>query len=727
MNPLLQGMVQQAIQAFQSGNFDGADLILRRVLQADSKNLSALHILGLIKASQSNYKEACDYLARAARIHPNDASLQYNLAKALSDSGNDKDAVAHHKKAVALAPKNPEAWLNYGITSSNLGRYQDALVWYGNALSLNPNYAEAALNKGLVLNKLKRYEEGIAFTKQALLINPNLVEAWSNLGAAFQELKRYDEAIAHYDKALSLNPNLVEVLTNKGVTLNDLKQYDEAIAHYDKALEIKPDYAEGWSNKGITLNDLKRYEEAIVCYENALIFNSDMDWALGHLIHSKMKICSWNLFQKDIQRLGDDIRLNKKSFPSFAALSLTDDPSLQKQSSKIFANYKYPPNSALGLISKRSKSEKIRIAYFSADFKSHPVSFLTAELFELHDKNQFEVIAFSFGIDDKSAMRLRLTNAFSQFLDVSNMSDLQIATLSREMGIDIAVDLGGYTANNRTGIFAYRAAPIQVSYIGYLGTLGAEYFDYLLADKVIIPEGSREFYSEKIAYLPCYQVNDRKRVIADKKFTRHELGLPEDGFIFCCLNNNYKILPDTFDGWVRILKAVEGSVLFLYAENQWVEGNLKKEAESRGLDSGRLIFGQHLPGDQYLARYRVCDLFLDTFPYNAGTTASDALWTGLPVLTMMGQSFASRVAASLLNAIELPELITNTQEEYEALAIDLALNPTKLTNIKNKLANNRFTTPLFDTPLFAQNLETAYIKMMERYQSDLEPDHISIV
>jgi predicted O-linked N-acetylglucosamine transferase (SPINDLY family) len=286
--------------------------------------------------------------------------------------------------------------------------------------------------------------------------------------------------------------------------------------------------------------------------------------------------------------------------------------------------------------------------------------------------------------------------------------------------------LGGYTTDSRTGIFAYRAAPLQIHYIGYLGTMGAEYFDYLLADKTIVPERSREFYSEKIVYLPSYQVNDRKRAISDKQFTRKELGLPETGFVFCCFNNNYKILPSTFDGWMHILRAVEGSILFLYAENQWVESNLKKEAEVRGINSARLVFGGPMPNEEYLARYQTCDLFLDTFPYNAGTTASDALWAGLPILTLRGESFASRMAASLLSAIGLPELITSTQDEYEALAIELALNSKKLADIKLKLVNNRLTTLLFDTPLFTKNIEAAYIEMMDRYHKDLKPEHIFI-
>ena len=726
MNPQLQTILQQAIQAFQGGNFASADAILKRVLQVDSKNLPALHILGLIKISQSNYREAADYLARAARIHPNDASIQYNLAKALSDSGNDKDALAHHKKAVALAPNNPEAWLSYGKTASNLGRYEDALVWYGNALNLKPDYAEVILNKGATLKELERYEDAVAFAEQALKLNPNLVEAWLNKAVALKELKRFDDAIAHYDKALSLKPDYAEAWSNKGVTLYELKRYDEAIAYYDKALSLKPDYAEAWTNKGVTLNELKRYDEAIAHYDKALSLKPDVDWASGDLLHTKMKICSWSGLAESLEDISKKVMANEKVINPFPLLALTDDALLHKKSSEIYIQSRYPFNPVLEPILKRPQSQKIRVGYFSADFKNHPVSLLTAELFELHDKNRFEITAFSFGVDDKSPMRLRLSQAFNSFIDVSDISDLGIAELSRNLQIDIAVDLGGHTQSSRTGIFSYRAAPIQIGYIGYLGTMGAEYYDYLLAGKTTIPDELQKFYSEKIVYLPSYQVNDRKRTISERQFTRKELGLPETGFVFCCFNHNYKILPSTFDSWMRILNTVEGSVLFLYADNEWAKTNLIDEASLRGVDSARLVFGGRIPTEEYLARYRVCDLFLDTFPYNAGTTASDALWVGLPVLTLMGQSFASRMAASLLNAIGLPELITDTQEEYEALAIELGLNPKKLADAKLKLASNRLTTPLFDTPLFTRYLEAVYQKMMERYWADLPIEHIFI-
>ena len=654
-------MIQQSIQAFQGGNFDSADSILKRVLQVDSKNLPALHILGLIKASQSNYREAADYLARAARIHPNDASIQYNLAKALSDSGNDKDALAHHKKAVALAPNNPEAWLSYGKTASNLGRYDDALVWYGKALNLKPDYAEALINKGATLKELKRYEEAIAFAEQALVINPNLAEAWANKGAALKDLTRYEEAIVHYDKALSLK--------------------------------------------------------------------FDIDWVWGDLLYTKMKICDWAGLTESLEGISKKVMANEKVSQALSLLALSDDALLHKKCSAIFAQAKYPANPTLGFIPKLSKKEKIRIAYFSPDFRNHPVSLLTAELFEVHDRDRFEVFAFSLQkapIGDETNLRLR--KGFDRFIDVDEMSDQEIAQLARELEIDIAIDLAGPTQYSRTGIFSYRAAPIQVNWLGYPGTIGADFIDYIVADKIIIPESHQQFYAEKIVYLPnTYMVDDSKRTASTKVFTREEFGLPKNAFVFCCFNNDYKFNPQVLDSWSRILLTVKNSVIWISENNKYFRSNIVAEFESRGIDHDRIIFAQRVEMmADHLSRYALADLFLDTHPYNAHTTALDSLKAGVPVLTLMGQSFASRVAASLLNAIGLPELITNTQEEYEALAIDLAMNPQKLTDIKLKLAKNRLTAPLFDTPLFTKNLEAAYIKMIEQYQADLEPEHISI-
>ena len=509
-------------------------------------------------------------------------------------------------------------------------------------------------------------------------------------------------------------------------SLKELKRYEESIAYADKALEIDSNLAEGWTNKGGSLRDLGFYQAAITCFDKAFKLKPGIDWLIGDFLSTKLKICDWSEFDNYVKEIAKKLQEQQKVINPFSLLGLIDDPALHMKCAEIFIKEKFCENNILGPITKRKRNEKIRIGYFSADFRNHPVSYLTAELFETHNKEQFEIYGFSFARSSGDEMTMRLSESFSQFIDISKKSDIEIAQLSRDLEIDIAIDLGGFTTDARTSIFSYRVAPIQVSYLGFLGSMYAQYYDYLITDITIIPEYLQKYYSEKLIYLPCYQVNDRKRQISIKKFSRKNLGLPAAGFIFCCFNNNYKILPEVFGSWMRILNAVIGSVLFLYGDNEWSEKNLKREAEKMGVDPKRIIFGKFVSRDEYLARYQSCDLFLDTTPYNAGTTASDALWAGVPVLTLIGKSFQSRVAASLLNAINLPELIATSREEYEFLAIELAKNPEKLTLIKKKLSENRLMTPLFNTPLFTRNIEKAYGEMFDRYQMNLPPEKILI-
>jgi protein O-GlcNAc transferase len=587
-----------------------------------------------------------------------------------------------------------------------------------------PGRASTLTNLSATQLKLKKFNEAKANAQKAIQIEPRNSEAFLNLGAIEKELKNFEEALKWFEQAIALKPDYAEAYSNQGNVLNELKRYSDAILSYEKAIAIKPDYAEAYSNRGNAFYELKRYSDAILSYEKALSIKGHIDWITGQLLHAKMRVCSWDGLIRIQEEISKGLLENKKVIQPFNFLPVSDNGLLNKKCSEIYCQDRFPVKLDLGSGHLHFKSEKIRIGYFSSDFRNHAVSFLTAELFELHDRSRFEIIAFSFGANDGSAMRLRVSQAFDKFVEVGEKSDREIAALARELEIDIAVDLGGYTNDSRTGIFSYRAAPVQVGYIGYLGTMGAEYFDYILADKTIIPDELQNWYSEKIAYLPSYQANDRKRLISNKQFTREELGLPASGFVFCSFNNSYKILPKTFDSWMRILSAVKGSVLFLCADNELSKVNLMAEAEKRGIDAARIVFGERIPPESYLARYRVCDLFLDTAPYNGGTTVSDALWTGLPVLTLTGQSFAGRMASSLLKAIELHELITSSQEEYESLAIELAVNPKKLNDLKLRLINNRNTTPLFDAPLFTKNLEATYTEMYKRYHSGMKLDHI---
>ena len=711
----------------KKGFFDQTIESLKKSMSRGGEFFEALHDLATAQARIGDFPSALNNYQKCLKFGATRYELFYNIARIYDELKRYDEAIAHYDKAISLKPDYVVGWFNKGITLHELKRYDEAIDNFNKVLSLKPNYHEAWNISGVIFHELKRYDEAIAYYDKAISLSSDYYLAWINKGLTLYQLKCFDEAIVHYDKALNLRPDYAEGWSLKGNALNKLKRYDEAINHYDKALSLNPDYAEGWSLKGNALNKLKRYDEAINHYHKALSLNPDIDWVCGDLVHGKMKICDWSDLVDALENMSKKVTANENAVKPFLLLALNDNALLHRKSSEIFAESQHPSHLNLVTTFDCIKNEKIRVGYFSADLKNHPVAHLIAELIEIHDKNRFEIYAFSLeGAADE--MRERLRKAFDHFIHVEGMSDFAIAQRARDLTIDIAVDLSGLTGGSRTGIFSYRAAPIQVNYLGYPGTMGVDYIDYIVADKTLIPLESQSCYSEKVIYLPnSYQVNDRKRFISDRAFTRQELGLPENGFIFCCFNNNFKILPTTFASWMRILKTVEGSALWLFQDNPWVVDNLKKEALNHGIHPGRLVFAERMPLSEHLARHHQADLFLDTAPYNAHTTASDALWTGLPVLTLMGRSFASRVAASLLNAIGLPELITNTQEEYEALAIELAMNPKKLEIIKLKLANNRLTAPLFDTPLFTKNLEAAYIKMYERYQNDLGPDHIAIV
>ncbi|WP_353201828.1 tetratricopeptide repeat protein [Polynucleobacter sp.] len=624
---------------------------------------------------------------------------------------------------------NPQigSLLNQALEALRNSNLEMAEAYLKEALILELNNPHTLRLLGVVAAQRAEYEKAIEFFSASINVFPENAVAHSNLGNVYAKLRQFDRALGAYEEAARLDSQDAETWSNAGIVFFELKRFEEAIALYDKALAIDPNYAEALCNKGNALDELKRYEEAIDCYEKALSINPNIDWAPGVWMHLKLKVSAWEHLEANVEVLLAKVAAGEKVSNPFPLLAMSDDPMLHRQASEIFARYQYPSNSTLGVIAKHPRGKKIRIGYFSADFHNHATGYLLAELIELHDKNQFELIGISFGPNQDDEMRTRLKKSFDQFIDASAMSDIEIAQLSRHLKIDIAVDLKGFTQNCRAGIFAYRVAPVQLSYLGYPGTMSAGYIDYLLADKTLIPQEALQGYSEKIAYLPnSYQANDRKRIISDKQFTNAELGLPEQGFIFCSFNNNYKILPATFESWMRILKAVDGSVLWLYEDNVAAANHLRQEAEKRGVHPSRLVFAKRMPLAEHLARHQLADLFIDAFPCNAHTTASDALWAGLPVLTLMGNAFASRVAASLLNAIELPELITSTPQAYEALAIEIAKNPAKLAALKQKLASNRLTTPLFDTPQFTKDLERSYVQIYERYQAGLPPEHIFV-
>jgi len=549
---------------------------------------------------------------------------------------------------------------------------------------------------------------------EALDVDPDFILAHNGVGLVLASSGQIAEAIECYDTAIRLDPNFASPYINKSVIQHRLGQLEAAFESLSRALALQPDNPNANNNMGSILTELRRPREAIAAFDRVLMVNPEYPLAAGLRLLNKAQICDWSGMPRDIPRLIDRLERGEPASPPWPLLSLADRPDLQKVAAEKWVAADCPANTALGPLAPHPTRERIKIGYYSADFHRHATAHLIAGLFERHDRARFEVFAFSFGPETGDDMQLRLKKGVDHFIDVTGKTNREVADTSRQLEIDIAVDLKGITVGHRLGIFAYRAAPIQVNYLGYPGTIGAPYMDYIIADPFVIPESHYQHYVEKIVTLPnCYQVNDNQRPIAERSYTRAELGLPENAFVFCSFNNSFKIIHAVFDVWMRIMHAVEGSVLWLIEDNPVAAENLRWEAERRGIDKSRLIFAPRIAPDEHLARQRSADLFLDTYPYNAHTTASDALWVGLPILTAPGDAFASRVAASLLKAMDMNELIVADFGEFEEAAIALAKDPARLAAIRDKLARNRKTSPLFDTAGFTRDIETAYKRMIE--------------
>jgi predicted O-linked N-acetylglucosamine transferase (SPINDLY family) len=592
-----------------------------------------------------------------------------------------------------------------------LRRIEDAAASFARALQLAPNNVEALMNRGYALMLLERPAEALPQYEKVLQLKPGHGEAHGNRGRALAKLNRLDAALASYDTALRLKPDDAAIHNDRGQVLMSLDRPGEAIASFERALKCNPGYAHAWFNRGLAQVKLRQVEDAIASFERAARLRPDNLAALAQKSYHQARICDWTARARDAELLHRGARMDGAE--PFLALALDDDPASQcERARKWAAQYRAAP----APVAKVARPQKLRVGYFSADFRNHAMMHLMAGLFERHDRNRFEVHLFAFGEATQDEMRRRAMATADRFHEVGMLGDGDIVALARAEGIDIAVDLMGYTKGCRTEIFAGRAAPIQVSHLGYPGTLGAPFIDYVMADKRVVPDADRRFYTETVIHLPhSYFPTDDRRAIAERVFTRAEMGLPEQGFVFCCFNNNYKISPAEFDIWMRLLGQVEGSMLWLLKDNDLAAANLARAAQARGIDPGRLVFAGRMPHAEHLARHRCADLFLDTFNYNAHTTAVDALWTGVPLVTRPGRSFASRVAASLLHAIEMPELICETAEAYEHLALALATDPAQLAAVKARLAAKRLTAPLFDTAQFTRGVEQAYDAMAARH------------
>jgi len=723
----IQAKFQQALAFHQRGQLTQAEFFYRKILAQLPNHFDVLHMLGVIEAQRKNSEAAVELIDRALQLKPDDAEAFNNRGVALRDLKRHEEALASYDRALQLKPDYAEALTNRGVALGDLKRYQEALVSYDRALQLKPDYAEALTNRGVALGDLKRYQEALASYDCALQLKPDYAEALSNRGNALRDLRRHEEALASYDRALQLKPDYAEALNNRGNALRDLRRHEEALASYDRALQLRPDYAEALANRGNTLRDLNRPDEAARSFARLREIAPDCDYALGYMCNSQLHSCDWTYYAQHAERVVQAVEGGKKVDTPFSFLAVSQSAAAQLRCSRTYSADQYLASATPLWAGRRYQHDRIRIAYISADFREHPVSYLTAGLLEKHDRERFETIALSLRPEHKSTTGQRVKAAFNRFVDVSGTSDRDVAALMRELEVDIAVDLMGFTSDCRTGIFAHRPAPVQVNYLGFPATMGAEYIDYLIADRFVIPEEKQAYYAEKVVYLPdSFQANDDQRKISETVPTRLEAGLPESGFVFCSFNNSYKINPPVFEVWMRLLKTVAGSVLWLVAGHDSIKNNLRREAEERGVEPSRLVFAPRLPYADHLARFQLADLFLDTLPFNAGTTASDALWAGVPVLTCAGEAFASRMAGSLLNAVGLLELITYSMEEYEALALKLATTPAMLSDMKARLARNRTTHPLFDTDRFRRHIESAYVTMWERVQRGELPESFAV-
>ena len=703
MTLLAIGRPQDAIASFD------------RVL-ATKPDFAQVHLLrAKLLADLGRREAALEAIEKLLAIVPGLAEAWLGRSNILFEAKRYEDALAAADKAIAAKVNLAEAWHGRGNALNELKRHEEALAAYDKALALNPNFAGAWHGRGNALSELKRYDDALAAYDQALALAPALAEAWVGRGNVLNVFKRCKEALSAFDRAESASPNLAEAWLGRGNSLCQLNRYQDSLIAYEKALTLNRRLAEAWSGSGNSLVQLKDHDKALAAFDRALSLKPDLKYAKGDWVHAKSQVSDWTNLEAAISELVAAVQASQAATAPFQLLAISSSPADQLQCTKRFmADQPVFPAVWRGEL---YKHERIRIGYFSADFCNHPVAQLAVGLFEGHDKSRFEATAISFGPDDGSELRRRIKMAFEHFVDVREMDDADVAVLIRGREIDIVVDLTGLTRYNRFSVLSRRVAPIQVNFLGYPGTMGADCMDYIIADRTIIPEEHFRHYSERVVWLPeTYQANDNKRAISERKPTRLECGLPESAFVFCCFNNTYKITPEIFDVWMRLLSATANSVLWLIGTNATVEANLRREAARRGISADRLVFAPKMPLADHLARSSLADLFLDTMPYNAHTTGSDALWAGVPLLTCLGSTFASRVAASLVRAVGLDELVTHSLADYEALALKLACDPAYLQALRDRLARNRKSYPLFDTARFARHIEAAYTTMWQRQQ-----------
>jgi predicted O-linked N-acetylglucosamine transferase (SPINDLY family) len=693
MNSLssIEAALRSALSSFQSGDANGAEQQLKAILRAQPRLPAAVNLLGRLLAEQGRFREAEPVLRAMTKLAPNSAGALYNHAIALQNIGRNVDALEALNNSIRVDSRKPTVWMARGAVFADLGQYENAIRSFDTAISLDIGYFQAYANKSDMLRRLRRFDEALMAADVCLRIDPASAPAWHGRARVLLSLGRLEEALLSIDRAIALDPNVGRRWVTRAEICSYLLRYEDSIRGLEKALSLDP--------------------------------SLDVEF---ELIKTKLSVCDWSSYREDFDRLRARIGAGG-TISAFAHLRFPFTLREQLAAARAFVR-DYTPRAKAGKPLRRPDPlRKIRLAYLSGEFRAHPTSFLLAGVLDSHDKSRFETLAFSSSADDDSAIRRRLTASFDRLIDVHQKSDDELSSMISASEIDILIYVDGYNAEQRPHVLAARPAPIQVNYLGWAGTMGADFMDYIVADGTVIGEESKDCYAEKIVFMPhSFLPSDSPNIAADVEFSRSKAGLPETGFVFCSFNANSKFNPEGFDGWARILSRCPDSVLWLRYENDTAVANLRREVAARGLDPNRLVFAKHATFTEHVARHRLAGLFLDSLPYNAHATANDALSAGLPVLTRIGETFAGRVAASLLNAVGLPELIVTNASDYEDMAVALATDPGRLGAIRGKLDRNRLTAPLFDVKLYTRHLEAAFEAMHARRLANLPPADIDV-
>jgi len=751
----LQGLVSS-----QQNQLPQAYDLISQAIAINPKNSFYYSNRGEIARQLGKPKLAIEDLDSAISIEPKKPSSFLNRAVAYHQLKDYTMAIDNYQAAINLGLKNSEIYFYLGNIYAELSEYSKAVESYQESLKLNPNHSQSWVNLGFVHDKRKMFAEAVECYRKSIALNPGDAVAYSNLGKSLSELGLDEECIKECSKAIQINPRLAAAYSNLADAMTNLKKYEQAISYYQKAIEIKHDYYQAYFNYAGALMAAHDFTQAIAILDYAIKINPlsadafynrsqaklknkdirssledsevvlklkpDMDYVLGGLMGGYLSLGEWDKFEQFRQIVAEKTqKFQRVAHPMQLML--------------VFDSLEYLKTAAILLIKKRyaigknrfntitNRHSKIRVGYFSEDFKQHPVSYLLAEVLELHDKTQFEIHAFSFSKDKPDALTERISRGVEHFYDVRDKTNEEIVELARSLNLDIAIDLGIFTAEQLM-VFKERVAPVQVNYLGYAGTSGSPYMDYIIADEFTIPESAENYYTEKIVRLPCFMPRDTQVKPSTRKFTRKECGLPDEGFVFCCTSGYGKILPEIFTAWMNILKQVPGSCLWLgQSKDSAVMDKIGGHAEKHGVDPQRIVFAKRLdlPAD-YLARLGLADLFLDTFPYGAHTLSNDALWAGVPVLTRVGEGFASRVAGSFLTQLKLPELITTSLAEYEAQAIRIGNHPEQAAQLRQKILTQKASSQIFNAVYFTQKLEESFKAMCHLGFNNQELKNISI-